>query len=155
MYAIKASNFDIIYSMCNILKLGFWWDTARWLSLYAEQNDHVGNNESNIRHHHSWWLFIKKDSLCSFNSSTPLNCFLNITAMPAPMRQSSLMQWANASSSGQENRSPLTYFSPQLSSGAWPGGGAIAPCDEARKNRTRNKHSRLGKGKLLWHNQPF
>uniref|UniRef100_A0A0E9TGH8 Uncharacterized protein n=1 Tax=Anguilla anguilla TaxID=7936 RepID=A0A0E9TGH8_ANGAN len=29
--------------------------------------------------------------------------------MPAPMRQSSLMQWASASSAGLENRSPVTW----------------------------------------------
>lgn len=88
----------------------------------------------------------QSDSLCRFNSSIPLNCFLNATAIPAPIRRSWLMQWAKDSSSGQEKRSPGTCFSLHASSSVWPQGGSIALCEESEQEK-RNENSKKKKKK--------
>lgn len=80
--------------------------TLSWLLLYEKTE--------NITNQCKYWLrqmLLLWHSRCAKSSLTPPNFFLKVTAMPAPILQSMLMQWARESVLGQENRFPLTYFS--------------------------------------------
>lgn len=74
-------------------------------------------------------------SLWARSSSTPPNVFLKSTAIPAPMRQSSLMQCARASVGGQVNRSPLLCSSrhPELH----------PSCNKWARTQTQSKQDNL------------
>ena len=107
-YTLKASNqlFQVVQNEIIFSTIDLW---TRTKSSFSELNKIIAWEA--VRHFPPSTVDVfnrKSDSLWFFNSSSPLNFCLNITAMPAPMRQSSLMQWARAWSSGQENRFPVT-----------------------------------------------